>query len=602
MTSSRTSPSDSYEANLYPANPPLAATTPGTAICLSGGGSRALTCALGQLSALNSLPAPNNSGESLLSQFQYISSVSGGSWASVLYTFLPSNVTDADFLIAPTQPNALTAAAMATMGSQCLGLVPQQFNISAIADYLGVLWQWGFFDPLGPDLRNWFWIAGVGELILKPFGLYNAAYSSNAPYLLPDRFFSLSAEYIAQHITSENSTLTSSSFYTCRSNRPTLIVNTNLIEDYTHAESPQVPVQATAIATGVPGESPDKTIVGGGSVESFAFTSTLMGAGTKAQTAVVEVSRCYSLCDIAGCSSAFFAELLLHYINVALDDVVNEVARKFHLSDWAVGLLKAALRLLIDSEAAEVLPLYNYWPVRQVSQPQNAPRGFSDGGSFDNSGILGLLAQTNANRIVAFVNSETPLGMSDGQVVVDTSLPLLFGSYYPDAGGPYVSYDGMSPQHPLSYVQVFSDANHELDALCLGLYNASCGGANQDSNLGTFTAAFTQTLVTVENPVANIAAGRQVTVVWVYNNRVNNWQSQITDKSLQKDLTSGQSNENSNGTLINNSGSGTGPLANFPNYYTVDQIYLPPEAVNMLAQLSAWNVQQIQSQIGALFS
>lgn len=237
-----------------------------------------------------------------------------------------------------------------------------------------------------------------------------------------------------------------------------------------------------------------------------------------------------------------------------------------------------------------------------MSQPQNTRRGFSDGGSFDNTGILGLLAQTNASQIVAFVNSETPLGKSSSQVVVDTCLPLLFGSYYPDSGGPYVSYGGMSPSQPLSYVQVFSNANNELDALCQGLYNASCGGANQDSSLGTYPAAFTQTLVTVDNPVANIAGGRPVTVVWVYNNRVNNWQKQITDMSLQTDLTNGQSNENTNGTLISNSGSGTGPLANFPNYYTVEQIYLPPEAVNMLAQLSAWNVQQIQSRIGTLLS
>ena len=75
MSNSR---ADCYEANLYPATKSQGSTSPVTAVCLSGGGSRALTCALGQLSALNSLPAPNNPGATLLSQFQYISSVSGG--------------------------------------------------------------------------------------------------------------------------------------------------------------------------------------------------------------------------------------------------------------------------------------------------------------------------------------------------------------------------------------------------------------------------------------------------------------------------------------------------------------------------------------------
>lgn len=39
------------------------------------------------------------------------------------------------------------------------------------------------------------------------------------------------------------------------------------------------------------------------------------------------------------------------------------------------------------------------------------------------------------------------------------------------------------------------------------------------------------------------------------------------------------------------------PLWNFPNYFTGEQVYLGVEAVNMLAQLSAWNVQQLSDTI-----
>jgi hypothetical protein len=85
--------------------------------------------------------------------------------------------------------------------------------------------------------------------------------------------------------------------------------------------------------------------------------------------------------------------------------------------------------------------------------------------------------------------------------------------------------------------------------------------------------------------VANIQGGRQVQVLWVYNNRVDAWQSQITDSALQTALAQGQSVKPA------------GPLANFPNYFTGEQIALAPEAVNMLAQFSAWNVQQLQSEI-----
>src|SRR5262249_843093 len=105
-----------YTANLYPASPAQGVSSPVTGVCFSGGGSRALTCALGQLSALNSM--------GLLSRFNYISSVSGGSWASVLYTFLPTTISDSQFLIAPDAPNLLTAANMQSMAAQCLGSVP----------------------------------------------------------------------------------------------------------------------------------------------------------------------------------------------------------------------------------------------------------------------------------------------------------------------------------------------------------------------------------------------------------------------------------------------------------------------------------------------
>ena len=89
--------SQQYIAPLYPAVTQSGATQPVLGICLSGGGSRALSCALGQLSALNAMTLPN--GEPILGPPQYISSVSGGSWASVLYTFLPDAISDTDFLI-----------------------------------------------------------------------------------------------------------------------------------------------------------------------------------------------------------------------------------------------------------------------------------------------------------------------------------------------------------------------------------------------------------------------------------------------------------------------------------------------------------------------
>ena len=580
-----------YIAKLYPAVTQSGGTQPVLGICLSGGGSRALSCALGQLSALNEMTLPN--GQPILGPAQYISSVSGGSWASVLYTFLPPtinqiNVSDSDFLIEPVAPGSLTKGDasdntpgnVSYMGPYCMGTTPQQFSLANIGVFLKTLTDSWFFAH--PSQWSWFWIAGIGEIVLKPFALYSATYNSNGPFVLPSLMFSLSAQEVAQNITNLNPSLGPSDFYLARAGRPSLIVNTNLLENYQLASSPQTPVQATPVATSVLGQSPDGTVLGGGGVESFGFTSTLIGAGSMTGTALVTTNRNYSLCDIAGCSSAFFAALLLQYINEGIHDIITELENYLIAHGWteveadlAGAAIEVAVEFFVDTNSADVIPKYNYWSAGQVNKPSNNTLGFSDGGSFDNSGILGLLAQTNANKIIAFVNTDTVLQGTPPNLTLDSSIGLLFG------------YGGAGPGD-LMDVQVFDDSNPlypngAFKAVQTGLYDASCGGG---STLGTATAAFLQQgLVTIENPVANIAAGRVVDVLWVYNNPVSNWQSAITDPGIQSDL-------------AHASQAGT-PLWQFPNYNTFEQLYLGVEAVNMLAQLSAWNVQQLSGTIAA---
>ena len=583
-----------FIAKLYPAPAPNASAQPVLGICLSGGGSRALTCALGQLSALNAMTMPN--GQPILGPGQYISSVSGGSWAAVLYTFLPTtingvNVTDADFLIQPVPPQSLTKGSptnntpgnVSYIGPYCLGTTPQQFSTANIGVFLKTLLDAEFF--LSPSQYSWFWIAGIGEIVLKPFQLYSASYDSSGPFVQPTMMFSLSNNEVTQNITAYNPNLAPSDFYLARAGRPALIVNTNLLENLLLPSSPQIPVQATPVATFVPGQSPDGTIKGGGGVESFGFTSMLNGAGANSGTASIATSRNYSLCDIAGCSSAFFAELLLTYIDGAIKEIVADLVsyliNDLHWSQIAADAVGFALTIALESfaaDASDVIPMYNYWPAGQVASPSNTVLGFSDGGDFDNTGVLGMLAQTNANKIIAFVNTEIPLSGTLTNLTLDSSVGLLFG--YGGAG------DG-----DMSYVQVFNDSNPlypggAFAALQAGLYNASCAGG---ATLGKGTAAYLQKgLVTIQNTVANIAAGRVVDVLWVYNNPVSEWSSAITDAGIQQDLAQSSSSQS--------------PLWNFPNYFTGEQVYLDVEAVNMLAQLSAWNVQQLSGTIASWLS
>lgn len=570
-------------------------------ICVSGGGSRSMTCTLGQLSALNTLPDPLKPSQTLMQRVSYLSSVSGGSWAAVPYTYLPATiggkaVADSDILIAPQAPSALvkgkpsdsSPANVSHLAPLCLGTVPGGFNDEAIAGFALhwiKLWVWNKV-PL-----SWLWIVAVGQFVLQKFGLYEAGYNAGVQ---PSTFFSLSADYVSTAIVPANPQLKPSDFYTARAGRPTLVVNFNLLQDI--ANAPQVPVQATPIATGLPGQSPDGTITGGGACESFGFGSTVSGSSSGA-TATAILARRYSLCDITGCSSAFFAQWLQQHLGPHLDAAIADVEaipEKFGLAALEIPQVQTKLAELKTQLAADetvaVVPQYTVWPVGAAA-PATTSYGFSDGGSFDNTGILGLLARTTGDlKVIAFVNCEAPLAMDSksGEVIVDDQLSLLFGfAAYDAETGRYPSYGGMQPSQPMSYVQLFADPAAKFAELRQTLAaNSRAGG----SALGNGIAWARQSLVTIANPVAAITAGRNVDVLWVYNNPVAAWQNQITDKALQADLKQGQGANPS------------GPLANFPNFSTASQLQLDAEAVNMLAQLSAWNVGQLQQQIGALLS
>ena len=72
--------------------------TPGNvAVCFSGGGSRAMIASVGQMRALKEIVDPK-SRENILSQTKLLSSVSGGSWTSLVFSYLKKDVVDDEFL------------------------------------------------------------------------------------------------------------------------------------------------------------------------------------------------------------------------------------------------------------------------------------------------------------------------------------------------------------------------------------------------------------------------------------------------------------------------------------------------------------------------
>ena len=64
------------------------------------------------------------------------------------------------------------------------------------------------------------------------------------------------------------------------------------------------------------------------------------------------------------------------------------------------GVLQA-----IVADLQKLIPRYQYWPVGDA-QPtvRLTPSEFADGGNLENTGVAALLAYSDINRIVAFIN------------------------------------------------------------------------------------------------------------------------------------------------------------------------------------------------------
>jgi hypothetical protein len=607
-------PTPPLTVNQFYANPPV---TPGNVgVCLSGGGSRALTAGMGQLRALSYLTV---NGASMLSQVKALSTVSGGSWLGVPFEYLrASGPTDADYLgIYNTDPGSLTPAQLGQLptGNAGVPVTSDLFMPELLALEAYLLYR---FEGVP---SNMLWQTVIALHILSSYGLYAAGLN-----LAPADMFSYDQQSLSQ-ITTANPALGSETTYlfadavgTGRVRRPYLICNMGmfLTEPDTPTTGVQLlaPVQATPFFTGIVGTptgvDANGLTPGGGGVASFAFNSIYVsssGSGSSA-TATAAQLRQWSLTDIVGTSSAFYAEEIenqikeweanplefLELLAQYADDILKWIEQ--HLDLAAKAPAKAFVLQATAARSAEDLavmkfttpdlgvidPAYYYWPIANpsvVSRP--APTRFADGGDFENTGINGMLAYSDIDSVISFVNTETPMkagkyGVSDGKggflpntcIVIDDAIPPLFG-YQPYEEGDidqrnkgYVLYAGASgtdfPQY--AHNQVF-DSSY-FPALLQGLWAASNGNAQP--------AIFTQPLPVMANSWFGIAGGKTVTIVWCYLNAVSAW----TDLFQNNPAVA---------AIIANAATEDG----FPHYSTFNTSLSATE-INLLSTLTAWCV------------
>lgn len=495
---------------------------PRTAVCFSGGGSRSLSATMGQLRGLRAL--------GVLDKTMMISGVSGGAWASTVYSFVPETISDDDLLGAVCEdPSKLTWDTGKNPDCSLDYLPPG--NIGALPGNMGILeFTKDAVEMYSKGIpTDEVWVRLVGEYIFKPYGLYSDYGKSN--------YFTSNEGWFDYKIRSKNASLKYADFYSMPSDRyrPALFVYGSVFPNSSKGEYELLPVLMSPFYAGVmsefPGEGIDGSDIGGGGVDPFGFNSTThTSAGENLQTIDIPANK-FSLADMAGISSAFFAEI------ISAD----------------------------HPEFDGLIPKYSYWPVMNADSNAAHTYSFADGGDLDNSGVASMLRQRPEN-VIAFLNTSVPLSYDHDLLtpVVDDQVPPLFGYQPYTKGKGYVKYS--EPLLDPSYAvfkdnQVFDDDQAFQDYL-ITLWNAYVAKG---------TAMCYQQNVTLKpNAKYGVSSGT-VNMLWVYNNMVQNWWNQLSlDVRAAIDLD---------------------PVlyGSFPNYSTAD-VGLTARQVNLLAHLSCWNI------------
>jgi hypothetical protein len=566
--------------------------TPGNvAVCLSGGGSRAMTAGMGQLLALETLQAAN---ASLLSQTKMISSVSGGSWVAVPFTFLTSSTSDPVFLGGPyAEPASLTAVGLAALDASCVASgITSGFTLADLAAEAIVFYKLG----IPADML---WQVLIGSTFLFPYDLFIPA--SNG---LPSSYFAYdqSAVTAIQQANAGTSLATEAANVAAQvsgQSRPYYLCNMSMsVPDPTTPTKPDpilLPVQSTSFFTGIVSSPSINDVngraVGGGGVTSFAFNSAPTAVnGTEVS---VEQSRQWSLVDIIGTSSAAFAaELISIFKKMAAnpphfaaalqsnrDEILRDVTNLGLDSNRAATIIDNAVAAVAQGDLQAhlanfsfdptgIVPSYQYWSPSNVTGGETVnPSQFADGGSLDNTGVASALAYSDIDNVIAFVNSVTPISPGvDNFIIVDDMIPPLFGYQpYDKTVGYYLYTQRLLSEGNAGFANNQIFPSDQFGVLCQGLWAASGSGTYLNSPI------YNQSLTTVENDWFGVAANRSVNVLWVYLENTVAWSNELSSavSPIESELVSS---------------------VKFPHYNTFSKTELTPTEIQLLANLTAWTV------------
>uniref|UniRef100_A0A7S3MCL6 PNPLA domain-containing protein n=1 Tax=Spumella elongata TaxID=89044 RepID=A0A7S3MCL6_9STRA len=518
----------------------LLSAKPNTAIAFSGGGSRAFSSAMGYLAALRDLD--------LLKNVRYIGGISGGAWATMVYTYQQKGTTDDVFLGEIIQPKHIRYEKLKDMDPACArNLVAQDVVKIGLKAYK---------DKTVTTVAD-AWAYGVSKVFLEPIGVN------------PNTRFSWNADS-ASDIKSRNPELASETILLPADiNRPYPIIGTTFVgpkdgapympktQNYSLIEiSPLYVGSAKSLDVNFKSiEKPFKkpqTVRVGGFVEPFGVAS---AGGAAPATGLPTDANSGTL-------------------TVPAPKRILDLAQSLAATSYAPGTLLESLGI---PKLAEGLSMhFDYWSPTSAT-PSLDTVMLGDGGSYENIPLISFL-QRRVPKIVLFFMSTIPLQpFQDWNV---TSDPQAYEHITDDLAAFFGAIDYKLKRFEDRTYEYEKDQVFALDdfnRVALGLQTAQQAGNG-------IIASFN--LTTVQNDWWGIPAGLEVEVTFSYLGRLSQWESQLSAE-MQKLLVPADAESAADLSVDVSSG----PFKGFPHFPS-SAGNMEAEKANILADLAGWSVLQ----------
>lgn len=519
------------------------------AIGLSGGGSRSFSASVGYLAALTQL--------GVMDKVRYIGGISGGSWATTVYTYA-QNVSDDNVLLGPiVEPENINYDDLQVIDDGCVRSLTKEpvtlvalraikeKKVASLSDAYCYALQKTYLDPVGITENTRFsWSTATVEDIKKRNPELNDEVfvlpgSTKRPFMVVGSAIvgpSEGAPYRSNHHNMSMMEFTPLYVGVMR--------NLDISYDDGSDLGPHWIKKKNTFERHI-----------GGFIEPFAFA-----AGSPELDGVVAPDVGLAESDVTG------------ILSVPSPNDVVDLSHVTGASGYAPG---AFLEASYIPSAAEMAGMhYSYWSPADM-KPQITDMLYTDGGCFENDALIPFL-QRGVKKIVLFVNAGTPMKPAEDWNVdvdehsndqIDDNLQSFFGILM-DNKEIYQRSFQMDRNHVFPQEE-YSNLIHKLQS-------AQAEGKGLIARMN---------LVTIANEWWGIPAGFEVDVTFVYLGRLSVW-----EKMLPADMQSRVIPTDGNPDDLSNT-IDSGEFKHFPHYQTAGGLLSYAQS-NLLSDMTGWSVLQ----------